>query len=67
MHRPVFVYCELISCLSSHKSVSIILIKKIPFFHPPTKKAQNPDELTIVENEQLEVVGEGDGKDKRLD
>ncbi|XP_023172373.2 protein nervous wreck isoform X4 [Drosophila hydei] len=23
--------------------------------------AQNPDELTIVENEQLEVVGEGDG------
>lgn len=25
-------------------------------------KAQNPDELTIVENEQLEVVGEGDGK-----
>jgi hypothetical protein len=24
-------------------------------------KAQNPDELTIVENEQLEVVGEGDG------
>jgi hypothetical protein len=25
------------------------------------KQAQNPDELTIVENEQLEVVGEGDG------
>lgn len=24
-------------------------------------QAQNPDELTIVENEQLEVVGEGDG------
>lgn len=24
-------------------------------------KAQNPDELTIIENEQLEVVGEGDG------
>ncbi|XP_053956012.1 protein nervous wreck isoform X7 [Anastrepha ludens] len=23
--------------------------------------AQNPDELTIVENEQLEVIGEGDG------
>ncbi|KAK9877158.1 hypothetical protein WA026_016901 [Henosepilachna vigintioctopunctata] len=23
--------------------------------------AQNPDELTIIENEQLEVVGEGDG------
>lgn len=23
--------------------------------------AQNPDELTIVENEQLEVVGDGDG------
>lgn len=23
--------------------------------------AQNPDELSIVENEQLEVVGEGDG------
>ncbi|XP_066149129.1 protein nervous wreck isoform X2 [Euwallacea fornicatus] len=26
-----------------------------------TYTAQNPDELTIVENEQLEVVGEGDG------
>lgn len=24
-------------------------------------QAQNPDELSIVENEQLEVVGEGDG------
>lgn len=24
-------------------------------------QAQNPDELTIVENEQLEVIGEGDG------
>lgn len=24
-------------------------------------QAQNPDELTIVENEQLEVVGDGDG------
>lgn len=23
--------------------------------------AQNPDELTIVENEQLEVIGDGDG------
>lgn len=27
-------------------------------------QAQNPDELTIVENEQLEVVGDGDGKKK---
>jgi F-BAR and double SH3 domains protein len=24
-------------------------------------QAQNPDELTIVENEQLEVIGDGDG------
>ena len=24
-------------------------------------EAQNPDELSIIENEQLEVVGEGDG------
>lgn len=24
-------------------------------------QAQNPDELSIIENEQLEVVGEGDG------
>lgn len=24
-------------------------------------KAQNPDELSMVESEQLEVVGEGDG------
>lgn len=27
----------------------------------PTFQAQNPDELSIVESEQLEVVGEGDG------
>lgn len=25
------------------------------------QQAQNPDELSIIENEQLEVVGEGDG------
>jgi hypothetical protein len=29
-------------------------------------QAQNPDELTIVENEQLEVVGDGDGKQMAL-
>lgn len=26
-----------------------------------TTQAQNPDELTIVENEELELMGEGDG------
>lgn len=29
------------------------------FIHPP--QAQNPDELSIVENEELELMAEGDG------
>lgn len=32
-----------------------------PFEKVYSYNAQNPDELTIVENEQLEVVGDGDG------
>lgn len=36
--------------------LSILVINAISL-----QQAQNPDELTIVENEQLEVVGEGDG------
>lgn len=31
------------------------------FFLVYSYNAQNPDELTIVENEQLEVIGDGDG------
>lgn len=32
----------------------------VSFSFPPPQ-AQNPDELTIVENEELEMLGEGDG------
>ncbi|CAH1119737.1 unnamed protein product [Phaedon cochleariae] len=40
------------------KTSSVPLLKCTALY---SYTAQNPDELTIVENEQLEVVGEGDG------
>ncbi|KAJ8970435.1 hypothetical protein NQ314_001230, partial [Rhamnusium bicolor] len=40
------------------KTPSVPLLKCTALY---SYTAQNPDELTIVENEQLEVVGEGDG------
>ncbi|KAJ8922371.1 hypothetical protein NQ315_004314 [Exocentrus adspersus] len=49
MHCTVFVYGTRL--LHVYKVVVILKVFQ----------AQNPDELTIVENEQLEVVGEGDG------
>ncbi|CAH2008525.1 unnamed protein product [Acanthoscelides obtectus] len=43
---------------SAEKRASVPLLKCTALY---SYTAQHPDELTIVENEQLEVVGEGDG------
>ncbi|KAG5898080.1 hypothetical protein JTB14_001784 [Gonioctena quinquepunctata] len=44
--------------IQQEKAPSVPLLKCTALY---SYTAQNPDELTIVENEQLEVVGEGDG------
>lgn len=50
MHSTLLIHCK-----CGHILLTLSLICYVSF------QAQNPDELTIVENEQLEVVGEGDG------
>jgi F-BAR and double SH3 domains protein len=55
MYRSVFVHSELTSKAKNFKLLDFFSNFKFP------KKAQNPDELSIVESEQLEVVGDGDG------
>lgn len=54
MYSTLFIYCKL-NAVIFHSQLALN-IARAQF------QAQNPDELTIVENEQLEVVGEGDGK-----
>ncbi|KAJ8969465.1 hypothetical protein NQ317_015280 [Molorchus minor] len=49
---------EMQDIVQSDKTPSAPLLKCTALY---SYTAQNPDELTIVENEQLEVVGEGDG------
>ena len=58
--QPAVVQTFKCTALYSY-TVSDLLINfdSITTFSSP--KAQNPDELSIVESEQLEVVGEGDG------
>lgn len=49
----LYSYTVIINCLKLNAEIDKMKLFKF--------QAQNPDELSIVESEQLEVVGEGDG------
>lgn len=59
-HEPGVIKCvALYSYNVKFESEMLVYLLKLLFFLQ--LQAQNPDELTILENEQLDLLGEGDG------